>query len=130
MFRNKNIIFFSFLAHETLRATVTLFFSNFFEWSFSDGKFIPSQLYLFIKGLIFVIVCRFFLISSWFKVKKIICYPFLLLKIYDFLSNHENLYMIHHNSDLFSDIYNTINEDNPRQTHYLLSILNYFDINF
>ena len=33
-------------------------------------------------------------------------------------------------SDLFYDIYNTINEDNQRQTHYLSSILNYFDINF
>ena len=37
--------------------------------------------------------------------------------------------MIHHDSDLFYGIYNTINEDNRRQTNYLSSILpNYFDI--
>ena len=44
------------------------------------------------------------------------------------LSNQENWYMIHYNSDLFYDIYNTINEHNWRQTHYLSLILNYFDI--
>ena len=37
--------------------------------------------------------------------------------------------MIHHDSDLFYDIYNTINEHNGRQTQYLLLIsLNYFDM--
>ena len=41
---------FSFLKYKLLRAIVTLFFSNFFQSFFSDGKFIPSQLYLFIKG--------------------------------------------------------------------------------
>ena len=38
--------------------------------------------------------------------------------------------MIHHNLDLFYDIYNTINENNQRQTHYLSLIPNYFDIYF
>ena len=39
--------------------------------------------------------------------------------------------MIHHNAELFYDIYNTINEHNRRQIHYLPSILaNYFDINY
>ena len=38
--------------------------------------------------------------------------------------------MINHDSDLFYDIYNTINEHNRRQTHYRSSILNYFAINF
>ena len=55
---------FSFLAYKTLRAIATLFFSNFFQLFFSDGKFIPSQLYLFIKGLIFVILCGSLFISS------------------------------------------------------------------
>ena len=37
--------------------------------------------------------------------------------------------MIDHNLDLFYEIYNTINEHNQRQIHYLSSILaNYFDI--
>ena len=34
--------------------------------------------------------------------------------------------MIHHNSNLFYDIYNTITEHNQRQTHYLSSTLNLF----
>ena len=36
-----------------------------------------------------------------------------------FLSDQVNLYMIHHNLDLFYDIYNPINENNERQTHDL-----------
>ena len=43
-----------------------------------------------------------------------------------FLFNQENLRMIHHNSNLFYDIYNTITEHNQRQTHYLSSTLNLF----
>ena len=58
------LVFRNFLVYKTLRAVVTLFFSNFFQLSFSDGKFIPSQLYLFIKGLIFVIPSECFPISS------------------------------------------------------------------
>ena len=38
-----------------------------------------------------------------------------------FLSNQENLY-IHHNSNIFYNIYHTINEHNRRQTHYLSSV--------
>ena len=38
------------LAYKTLRATVTIFFSHFFQLSFSDGKFVslflPSYIYL------------------------------------------------------------------------------------
>ena len=48
-----------------------------------------------------------------------------------FLSDQVNLYMIHHNLDLFYDIYNTINENNETQTHDLSSTFpNYFDIYF
>ena len=42
----------------------TLFFSNFAQSSFTDGKFIPSHLYLFIKGYTFVIVSEYFPNSS------------------------------------------------------------------
>ena len=38
--------------------------------------------------------------------------------------------MIHHDSNLVYDIYNTITEHNQKQAHYLSSILNYFDICF
>ena len=37
---------------------------------------------------------------------------------------------MHHDSDLFYDTYNIINEHNQSQTHYLSSILNYFDMYF
>ena len=48
--------------------------------------------------------------------------------LFSFLTNQENLYMIQHNSDLFYDIYNTINDHNRRQTHSFSSIFpNYFD---
>ena len=38
--------------------------------------------------------------------------------------------MIYHNSNLFYDIDNTINEHNQRQTHYISLILNFFGIYF
>ena len=63
----KQEIFF-FFSMQTLRAIVTLFFLNFFQSSFFDREFIPSQSYSFIKSLIFVILCRYLLISSWFSV--------------------------------------------------------------
>ena len=43
---------------------------------------------------------------------------FLLIGFFCFLSNQDNLYMNHKNSDLFYDIYNTINAHNWRQTYY------------
>ena len=52
------------------------------------------------------------------------------LLLFCFLSNQENVYMIHHDSHLFCDICNTINEYNWIQTHYLSSIPTYFDIYF
>ena len=44
------------------------------------------------------------------------------------LSNQENLYSIHHDLELFFNIYNTINEHNRRQTNYLSLIPNCFDM--
>ena len=70
----------------------------------------------------------FFLFMIWedcYSGLKI--FIFLIDAIYFwFLSSQKNLYMIHHNSDLFYDMSNTITEHNQRQTNYLLSILNYF----
>ena len=125
---------FSFLAYKTLRAIVPLFFSDFFYSSFSDGKFIPSH--LFIKGLIFLIRCGSYLISSWFTATvtaywKHLLYLLLIgfIAAFCFLSSKEKLYVIHDNSDLCYDIYNTINEHNRRKTHYFPSIfLTYFDV--
>ena len=50
--------------------------------------------------------------------------------LFCFLSSQENLFMIHHNSNLSYDIHKTINKHSKRQTHYLSSIVNYFDIYF
>ena len=58
---------FCLLAYKTLRAISKLFLSRFFQSSFSDGKCIPCQLYLFIKGLIFAIHRGSFFISSQFN---------------------------------------------------------------
>ena len=117
-----------------LRAIVTLFFSTFFQSSFSHGKFIPTQLYLFIKDLIFEDLFLFLHdVTRLLQRIENMCYLFYwwaLLLLFCFLSNQENLYTIHHDSDLFYDIYNTIHEHNRRQTHYFSSILNYFDIYF
>ena len=38
--------------------------------------------------------------------------------------------MIHHNSDLFYDVCDAINEHDRRQIHYLSLILNHFDFFF
>ena len=92
--KHKQDIFFLFLAYKALKAIVTLFFPIFFQSSFSDEKFIPSQLYLFIKSLIFVILCRSFLFLQDLtrrlqRIEKI-CYLFYwrdLLLFFWFLSN-------------------------------------------
>ena len=121
-----------FLAYKTLTTIVTLFFSIFFQSSFSDGKSLSFQLYLLIKGLFFVILCGSLFISSWFNRTvtktfvivlndRIYCHLFIFCPI-------KRSIMIHHNLDLFCDIYNTITENNRRQTRYLSSIVNYFDI--
>ena len=45
-----------------------------------------------------------------------------------FLSNQENLYMIHHDLVIFYDIYNATNEHNWGQTHDIPLIPNYFEL--
>ena len=79
MFRNISEIF--FLMYRILRAIVLLFFPNFFQSVFIDGKFIPSKLYLSTKGLIFAIGCGSFFNSSSFSVtfKASFFYQFFLL---------------------------------------------------
>ena len=59
--KSKQNIFFIFLVYKTLRAIVTLFFSNIFQSYYCNGNFLPSQLYLFIENLIFVILSKVFL---------------------------------------------------------------------
>ena len=68
MFSNISRIYFSILAYKTLGGIVTLFFSNCLQSppSPSDGKIVTSHLYLFLKGLIFVIISGSFSITSRF----------------------------------------------------------------
>ena len=79
---------------------------------------------MFIKGSIFVILSEFFSVSWWFNAsvaeywKNLLSFS-LMVFIIVFLFNHDNLYIIHHILDLSYDIYNTINEQNQRENHYL-----------
>ena len=135
---HKQDICFSSLSYKAIGAITTLILPSVFQSSFSDGKFICSQLYLFIKCLIFVILVVSFFISSWlntavttyWKHLFFILTRFIYCYLYCLLSNQENVYMIHHNLDLSYDSYNTIAEHNYIQTHYLSLIPNYFDIYF
>ena len=54
------VYFLIFSIKKILITIVRLFFSYFSQSPYSDGKFIPSQIYLSIKGLIFVILCESF----------------------------------------------------------------------
>ena len=125
-----------FLPYKTLKAILTFFFSSFVQLSFSNEKFIYFQLDLFIKGLVFVILSGCFLIWSRFNVTVAVYWKCLLsflliglVSVFLFIrKSMYNLYIIHHDSDLFYDIYNIINEHNQRQTHHLSSVRNYFDI--
>ena len=128
---------FFFFSIQNIKNIVTLFFSSFLQWSFFDGKFIPSQLYLFIKVLFFVILCRSFFISSWFNSTLTAYWKHLLsllsigfIVAFMFFIQSGDLYTIHHNPDLFCDIYNAINEYNRIQTHYLPFFKNDFEISF
>ena len=135
MFWNINRIYFSFLVCKTLRAIVTSFLLSFFQSSFFWWK-IYSFPYIFIYKRFnfcysFGMLSYFFMICSGSYIILKVFYIIFIDKIYCCcLSSQENLYMIHHNSDLFYDIYYTINEHNQRQTYYLSSIPNYFDICF
>ena len=115
-------IYVFFFSTQTIKGNCYIVSFIFLPIIFSDGTFISSQLYLFINGLISDILCNAFLISACFnaiftRYWRHFCYLFywwcLFLPLYC-LSNKENLYMIHHDSNLFYHIYNTINEHNQR----------------
>ena len=75
MFGNISRMHFLFLTYKTLRAIVTLFFSNFFQSSFPDANFISSQLYWFL--LFFVDFFGFLRDFTWLvQCIENICYFF------------------------------------------------------
>ena len=51
---------FFFFSIQSVKSNCYIVFLKFFPIIFSDGKHILSQLYLFVKGLIFVIICSSF----------------------------------------------------------------------
>ena len=115
-----------FLAYKTIRAVVTLFFSIFFQSSFSDRKVIPFQAYLFINGLIFGYYLRDFFISSWFNATvtaywKDLLYSLLMEFIVAFLlfiQSRESL----HDPPKFGFIYDMSNTVNK---HYSLTFIDF-----
>ena len=114
-----------FFSKQIVKSNCYFFFLKFFPIIF------PNQIYSFPVIIIYkrFNFCNFFedifFISSRFNATVTDGIYFCI-----FLSNQEKLYMIHHNSDLPYDIYSTTNEHNRRQTHYLSSTLNNFDIYF
>ena len=133
-FLNTSRMYLFFFSMQNINSNCLITFLKFFPIIFFWWKIIPSPLYSFIKDLSLVILSGFFPISSWFYATATACCKHLLsfywlnlLLLFCFLSNQENLHMIQHDFDLFYDIYNTINQYNRRQTHYISSITNYFD---
>ena len=100
------------------------FFSVFFQSFFFFWWVIYCFLVIFIdKSLNF---CYSFRMSSSFFMIYCDCYSilkafivFFIDKIYLFLCNWENLYMIHLSLNWFYCICNAINDYNQRQNHYL-----------
>ena len=130
MFWNIIRIYFSIFNIQNTESNSYSIFLNFFPIIFFWCK-IYSLPCIFIYETFIFLAC--FPISSWFEttVLKNICHLFYwwdLLLLFPFLSNQENIYMIHHDSDLFYDIYSTINKHNQRQTHYLSLILKLMSI--
>ena len=81
-------IYFLFFSMQNIESKIRLFLSNLFQSSFSDGKFIPSQLCLFIKGLISLILSECFPISSWFHdLMLLLCYATVMLLLWKHLSS-------------------------------------------
>ena len=139
MFLNMNRIYiyiYFFLAYKTLIAIVTSFISIFSKSSFSDGIFIPSQLYYFVKGLIFVTVCASFIISSWFNSTVTVYWKHLLsFLLMGFTVAFLFFYPIRR-IYIWSKTIRTyllrfiITDHNQRQTHYFSLIPSYFDVYF
>ena len=64
---------------QIIKSTCSIIFLNLFPNFFlSDEKFVPGRLYLFIKGLIFVVLGISFLISSWFNLAVTVYWKHLL----------------------------------------------------
>ena len=139
MFWNISSIYFFFFSIQDIKSNNYIIFLKFFSIIFFWWKIYPFPVIFIYKRFIFGYSLRiFFLIFSWFNATVTAYWKHLLsffligfIVAVCFLSNQENLYMIHQDSDLYYDVYNAINEYNQRQTHYFsLNLSMYFDIFF
>ena len=113
-FWNMNRIWFFFFSIQNVKSNCYIIFSQFFPIIFFWWKIYSFPAIFFVKALLFVILCGSFLISSWFSATvteywKNICLIYWWDLLLLFLSSQEDLYMTHHDSNLFYDIYNIIN---------------------
>ena len=118
--KNRQDIFF-FCSIQKIKSNCSIVFLNFFQSSFLvENLFLSSCIHLYIKGSIFVIFCRSFSISSWFSANwDSALRAFIIFSIDRFLIQSGELILIHHDSHLFYDIYNTLNKHTWRQIQYL-----------
>ena len=104
LFWNISKIYFFLFSMQNIKNNCHIIFLEFFSIIFFLWK---SYYFLIIKALIFLILCGFFSISLWFNATVTAYWKYLsffwlgLLLLFYFLLNQENLYMIHHDLDLF-----------------------------
>ena len=128
---NISRIYFFFFSIQNIKRNSYNIFLKFFPIIFFWWNIYYFPVNLPIKVSTFVILCGSFFISSWFNTTVttfwkhlftflLIGFIVVFLSVYLFvwfLSNQENLYMIHDDSGLFYGIYNTINEHNQIWNH-------------
>ena len=96
-----------------------------FFLNISDEKLVPSNIYIFIKGLISVNLSRVLptlsrfnttVAAYWKHFYLFLLVGFIVASLY-FVQSRESIYDPAH-SNLFCDIYNTMNKDNWRQIYF------------
>ena len=134
IFCNISRIYFFFLSVQNIKSNCYIIFLKFFLITFFWWKTYSLLVIFTYKRFNFCTLCVSFLNPSWLNATVTANWKhlsFLLIEFiaFLFLSNQENLYMIHHHSHLFYNICNTINGHNQRRNHHLSLILRIqFDI--
>ena len=110
--------FLNYFCKQNSKNNCCVIFSNLLHFFISNEMFIPSQLYRFIKDLIFYTLCKiYWQRQSVLKTSIVIKLRYIVAFL--FLSNQDNLYMIQRDSDLFYDIFYTINQSKTRPLHLI-----------
>ena len=131
------IYIYIYILAQNIKSNCSIISLNSFPIIFADGKCIPSNLFIYKRFNLWFLVDVFLFfhatvtaywkyLLSFLLIGFIVAFLFLL-----FLSNQENLYMINQNSDIFYDIYDTINEHNNYEwlkkffNHFICFIINH-----